>query len=158
MEGQGDHGLHLAQVNGDVLVIVGRPAGVQGLIVLLPAVGPEETAGCLVRLPDGGEAGGLRGHHINAVAVVHGQRLNTGAAELQHAVVDKAAVKGGLHQGDGHIVGADALLGLSGEVHQHHLGHGDVPGVPEKLLGKLRAALAHGHGAQGAVAGVGVGP
>ena len=52
---------------------------------------------------------------------------------------------------------ADALPGRTGEVYQHHLGHGGIPGVLQQLLGQLRAALAHGHGAQGAVAGVGVG-
>ena len=130
---------------------------VQGLIVLGAAMGTEEALRHLVRLPDGGEAGGLGGHHINAVAVVNGQIFDARAAELQHAVVHKSRLKGGLHQGYGHIVGAYTLLGLAGEVHQHHLGHGYIPGVFQQLLGKLRAALAYGHGAQGAVAGVGVG-
>ena len=51
---------------------------------------------------------------------------------------------------------ADAPLGGTGEVDQHHLGIGDVPGVAQKLLGKLRAALAHRHGTESPVAGVGV--
>ena len=129
----------------------------QGLIILRPAVGLEEALRHLIRLPNGGEAGGLSGHHVNAVAVVNGQIFDARAAELQHAVVHKSRLKGGLHQGDGHIVGAHALFGLSGEIHQHHLGHGYIPGVPQELLGKLRAALTYSHGAQGAVAGVGVG-
>ena len=157
VEGQGDHRLHLVQLNGNVLVIPGNLSRVQGLIVPGAAMGTEEALRHLVRLPDGGEAGGLGGHHINAVAVVNGQVPDARAAELQHAVIYKPRLKGGLHQGDGHIVGAHALFGHSGEIHQHHLGHGHIPGVFQQLLGKLRAALAHGHGAQGAVAGVGVG-
>ena len=47
--------------------------------------------------------------------------------------------------------------GRAGEVYQHHLGIVHIPGVFQQLLGKLRAALAHRHGAQGAVAGVGIG-
>ena len=157
MEGQGDHGLHPGQVDGDHLVVICVLAGMQGLIILGPLVGLIEAPGDLVGLPDGGKTGGLGGHHVDAVAEVDGQALDTGACELQHAVVDKAAFKGGLHQGNGHVVGADALPGRTGEVYQHHLGHGGIPGVLQQLLGQLRAALAHGHGAQGAVAGVGVG-
>ena len=157
VEGQGDHGLHLAQVDGDHLIIVGVLAGMQGLVVLRPLVGLVEAPGDLVGLPDGGQTRGLGGHHVDAIAEVDGQALDAGACKLQNAVVHKAAFKGGLHQGDGHVVGADALPGLAGEIHQHHLGHGGVPGVLQQLLGQLRAALAHGHGAQGTIAGVGVG-
>ena len=157
VEGQGDHGLHPAQVDGDHLIIIGVLARVQGLVVLGPLVGLVEAPGDLVGLPDGGQTRGLRGHHVDAIAEVDGQALDAGACKLQNAVVHKAAFKGGLHQGDGHVVGANALPGLAGEIHQHHLGHGGVPGVLQQLLGQLRAALAHGHGAQGAIAGVGVG-
>ena len=94
---------------------------------------------------------------IDAVAEVDGQSRDAGAREFQHAVGDEAAFKGGLHQGDGHVVGPHAPLGRTGEVDQGHLGVGHVPGVFQKLLTKLRPALAHGHGAQGSVAGVGVG-
>ena len=93
---------------------------------------------------------------VDAVAVIDGERRDAGAGEFQYAVVDESGGKGGLYQGNGHVMRADAPLGGTGEVDQHHLGIGDVPGVAQKLLGKLRAALAHCHGAQSTVAGVGV--
>ena len=63
---------------------------------------------------------------------------------------------GGGHQGDGHVVGADAPAGGAGQVYQHHLRGGDIIGIGEQLFHQLRAALAHAHGAQGAVAGMAV--
>ena len=86
-----------------------------------------------------------------------GKLPDAGTGEFQHAVFHKAVGKGGLHQGQGHVVGTDAAPGRAGEINQHHLGARGVPGVAQQLLGQLRAALAHRHGAQGAVAGVGVG-
>ena len=156
MEGQSNHRLDLRKVNLNVFIIPGVLAGMQLPIVLGPLVGLVEPLRHGVRLPDGGEAGGLCGHDIDAVAVVNGQSRDAGTGEFQHAVVDKAGGKGGLHQGDGHIVGADTPPGSPGEIHQYHLGIGDVPGVFQKLLAKLRAALAHGHGAKSPVPGVGV--
>ena len=51
-------------------------------------------------------------------------------------------------------VRADAAARRAGEIDEHNLGHVHVPGVFQQLLGQLRAALAHGHGAQRAVTGV----
>ncbi len=157
VEGQGDHGLDLGEVQLNVFVVVREVSGAKLPVFFSPAVGVVEAPGFTVRLPDGGEAGGLRGHHVHAVPIVDGQPGDARPGELQHAVVHKAAFKGGLHQGDGHVVGAHAPLWRAGEVDQDHLGVGHVPGVFQKLLTKLRPALAHGHGPQGPVTGVGVG-
>ena len=51
----------------------------------------------------------------------------------------------------------DAGTRSAREVDSHDAGIGDVVGVAKQLLCQLAAALAHGHGAQGAVAGVRVG-
>ena len=157
VERQGDHGLNLREVDGNELIVPSRLAGVQLGIVLLAAVRGEEAAGRLVRLPDGGQARRLRRHDVDAVAEVDGQALDAGAGELEHAVVDKAALKRRLDEGDGHVVRADAAARRAGEIDEHNLGHVHVPGVFQQLLGKLRAALAHGHRAERAVARVGVG-
>ena len=157
VEGQGDHGLHPAQINGDHPVVVSRVSRMQRRVVLLTLMRGIEASGFLVSLPDGGKTGGLGGHHVNAVAEVDGQLLDAGAYELQHLVVDKAAFKCGFHQRDGHVVGADAPAGLAGQIYHHHFRHGSVPGVLQQLLGQLRAAFAHGHGAQRTVTGVRVG-
>ena len=52
---------------------------------------------------------------------------------------------------------SDAAAGFSRQVHKHNLGHGRVPSVFEKLLCKLRSALADGHGSQCTVACVRIG-
>ena len=72
VEGHGDHGLGLGEVDLNVLIVPGVLAGMQLLEILRPLVGLVEATGHLVRLPDGGEAGGLRRHHVDAVAEVDG--------------------------------------------------------------------------------------
>ena len=52
---------------------------------------------------------------------------------------------------------ADAGARGAREVDGNDTGIGDVVGVAQQLFGQLAAALTHGHGAQGAVAGVRVG-
>jgi len=54
-------------------------------------------------------------------------------------------------------VRAHAPPGGACKIHQRHGGGPQVVGVAQKLLYDFRAALAHAHGAQGAVAGVAVG-
>ena len=130
----------------------------EGLIGLGPAVDGQVLLHRAVGFPDGGQAGGFGGHHVDADAVVHGQARDAGAGELQDLVLHKAVFIHGAAEGDGHVVGAHPLGGGTGEVDQHHLGGGDVIGVFQQLLDDLRAALAHPHGADGAVAGVAVGP
>ena len=122
MEGQGNHGLYLVQLNVNHPVVPGHIAGFQGLVVLGPLMGFIEAFRDLVGLPDGGQAGGLSGHHVDAVAEVDGQAADARAHKLQHPVVHKAGGKGSLDEGQGHVLGADAVAGLAGEVHQHHLG------------------------------------
>ena len=157
MERKRDHALDLVEVNGDHAVIIGVLSGVQLAEVLCAAMRAVEALRDFVGLPDGGQAGRLGGHDVHAVAEVDGKAGDAGACELQHAVLDEAALKGRLDQSDSHVVRADALSRLAGKVDQNDLRHGNVPCILEKLLGKLRAALADGHGAERAVARVGVG-
>ena len=82
VEGQGDHGLHLAQINGDHPVVVSRVSRMQGRIVIFTLMRSVETSGFLVSFPDGGKAGGLGGHHVDTVAEVDRQLLDAGAYEL----------------------------------------------------------------------------
>ena len=72
VERQGDHGLHRGEIDLDVLVVPGIFAGVEGKVITGALVGLIEALRHLIRLPDGGEAGGLRGHHVDAVAIVDG--------------------------------------------------------------------------------------
>ena len=64
----------------------------------------------------------LGGGKLTGQGLFHGTQTPGSYTHLQHAVVHKPRLKGGLHQGDGHIVGTHALFGRSGEIHQHHLG------------------------------------
>ncbi|MPM71505.1 hypothetical protein SDC9_118470 [bioreactor metagenome] len=111
-----------------------------------------------IRRPDGAQAGRLRGHHVDAVAVFHRQRAHALPNELDYAVFDKTALEHRLDKGDGDILGADTMPRLSRQQHARHLGQIQVPGAAQQLLGQLTAALAHRHGPQSAVARMAVRP
>ena len=157
VEGQGDHGLHLVQLHHDGPVVPGPLAGRQLAVAVSPAKEGKGGFGLLVRLPDGGQAGGLSGHHVDARPVVHGQAGHAGTEEFHDGVLHRAGFEGGPHQGQGHVLGAYPGPGSPGEVDGHHRRIGDVVGLPEQLPGQFRAALTDGHTAVGAVPGVGVG-
>ena len=108
----------------------------------------------LVGCPDARQAGGLGGHDVDAVAIVSRHARDAGAHELHDLVLDVALGKDGADDGERHVVRADAGARGAREVDGDDAGIGDVIGVAQQLLGQLAAALAHGHGAQGAVAGV----
>ena len=157
MEGQGDHGLHPVQLHGDQAVIARALHRGQLPVAVPPAQQGEGSFGLPVGLPQGGQTGGLGGHHVDARPVVHGQGGHAGAEELQHGVFHRAAFKGGTHQGQGHVLGPYAGPGGPGEVDGDDFGVGDVIGLAKQLPGQLGAALADGHAAISPVAGVGVG-
>ena len=157
VEREGDHALLGAQVDADHAVVVRDLAGLELLVGLGTLVDVEVFLDLLVGDPDGAEAGGLGGHHVDAVAEVDREVLDAGAGELEHLVLDETALEGGLHQGDGDIVRAHAVARLAFQPHEDDLGGVDVPGVAEELLHELAAAFAHAHVTQRAVARVGVG-
>ena len=97
VEGQGDHRLHLIQFHYDGAVIPG--AFCRGLlpVAVFPAKEGEGSLGLHVGLPDGGQAGGLSGHHVDASPVVHGQIGYAGTEELHDCVFHRAGLEGGLH-------------------------------------------------------------
>ena len=157
MEREGDHALLLGQVDADHAVVVRDLAGLEFLVSFRTLVDVEVLLDLLVGDPDGAEAGGLGGHHVDTVTEVDGQVLDAGAGELEHLVLHETALEGGLHQGDGDIVRAHAMARLAFQPHEDDLGGVDVPGVAEELLHELAAAFAHAHVTQRAVARVGVG-
>ena len=154
---QRDHALNSGEVQLDAAVVVGNIGGFQlfvgfGAVVLL-----EILLRHSVGLPDGRPAGGLGGHDIDAVAIVGGKVGNARADELHDLVFHVAVGIGGCHQRQRDVVRADAGVRLAGQVDGYHAGVGHIVGAAHQLFGQLAAALAHGHGAQGTVAGVGVG-
>ena len=110
----------------------------------------------IVCLPDGGPAGCLGGHDVDAVAVIGTQIGNAGADKLHDLVLHIAVGVGGGHQRQRDIMGADTGVGLAGQIDGDHAGVGHIVGAADQLLGQLAAALADGHRAQRTVAGVGV--
>ena len=158
VERQSGHGLHAVKINGDHAVVVRAVLRVQGGECLAASMEGQIVRHGAVRLPDGAEAGGLRGHHVDADAVVHGQVGHGGAGKFQHLILHEAVFVHRAAQGDGHVVGADAAGRLAGEPHQNDLRRGDVVGVFQQLLDDLRAALPHAHGTQRTVACVAVRP
>ena len=156
VEGQGDHGLHGGEVHLDEGVIVGALPGGLGLELVPPAQALQVVFGDAVGGPHRREAGGLGGHDVDAGAVVHGEAGHAGAEELHHGILHDALLEGGPDEGQGHILGPGAGPGGPGEIDGDDLGIGDVIGLLEELPGQLGPALSDGHGAVGAVAGVGV--
>ena len=157
MERQGDHGLDARQVDLDTAVVVGDIGRLELTIVVAAAVHGQKRMRVLIGGPDGGEAGGLGGHDVDAVAVVGRHARNAGAHELHDLVLNVALGKDGADDGKRHIVRADAGTRGAREVDGDNAGIGNIVGVTQQLLCQLAAALAHGHGTQGAVTGVRVG-
>ena len=157
VEGQGDHGLHLVQLHGDHPVVIRALRRGHLPVAVPPAQQGEGGFGVRVGLPDGGQAGGLGGHHVDAGAVVHGEGCHAGAEELQYGIFHRAGFKGGPHQGQSHVLGPHSRPGRAGEVDGDDVGVGDVVGLAQQLPGQLRAALADGHTAVSPVSGMGIG-
>ena len=157
VHGQCDHRADRRQIHFHHAVIVGQIRRGQLFIVGSAAVHSKEAMGDLVCLPDGGQAGGLGGHRIDGIAGILTQGRNAGANELHDLVLDVAALEQLAHQCDRHIVGAAACGQRAGEVDGHDARAGNIICAAQQLLCQLAAALANGHGAQSAIAGVGVG-
>ena len=157
VERQRDHRLDRVERDVHHAVVIRALLHLQRAVRLPAAVHGEVFLHARIRLPDGRKAGRLRGHHVDAVAEIHRQRGHARAGKLEHAVLDKAALKRRLHQRQRHIVRADAPLRRAGQVHEHDLRLRHVVGAAQQLLDQLRPALAHAHGAERAVARVAVG-
>ena len=157
MERQRDHGLDARQVDLDAAVVIGDISGLELAVVVAAAVHGQKRVRVLVGGPDARQAGGLGGHDIDAVAVVGRHARDARAHKLHDLVLDVTLGKDGADDGKRHIVRADSGARGAREVDGDDAGIGNVVGVAQQLLCQLAAALAHGHGAQGAIAGVRVG-
>ena len=157
MEGQGHHGLDGGQVHADAAVEAGGLVVTQLGVIVGAAVHGQVIAHLVVRGPDGGQAGGLGGHDVDTAAVFHGKARHAGTGEFHDPVLDEAVLEHRADKGDGDVLRAHAGTGSVLQPDQNHFGTGHVIGLAQQLLDQLGAAFAHGHGAQGAVAGVAVG-
>ena len=156
VHGQGDHGTDGRKIHLHHAIVVGKVCRCQLFVGRCTAMHCQKTLGDFVGLPDGGQTGGLGGHGINGVAGILPQGSNAGAHELHDLVFDVAALEQLAHKGNSYIVGAAARRQTAGQVDGHHTRAGNIIGAAQQLLCQLAAAFTDGHGAQCAVAGVGV--
>ena len=157
MERQRDHGFDARQIDLDAAVVVGNIGGLELAVVVAAAVHGQECVRVLVSCPNGGKAGGLGGHDVNAVAVIGRHARDARTHKLHDPVLNVALGKDGADDGERHIVRADAGARGARKVDGDDAGIGDIVGVAQQLLCQLAAALAHGYGTQGTIAGVRVG-
>ena len=157
VERQRDHGAHRGEVDAHTPIVVGDGSGIELAVVRLASVLGKIGARILVRAPNGGEARRLGGHDIHAVAVIGRHARHAGADELHDRVLHIAAIEHRADDCQRDVLWANAGRGSTLQIHCHHAGIGHVVGVAQQLLDQLAAALADGHRAQGAIAGVGVG-
>ena len=156
MERKRDHRLDGAEVDVHTAVVVSDFRRIQLFVLVSPAVLLKERLRLFIGAPDGGKTCGLGGHDVHAVPVVGAHGSHARSHELHDLVLHIAVLVDRAADRDGDILRSDPGSGLSGEVDRHDLRVSVVPGVAQDLLVQLAAALADSHGAQGAVAGVGV--
>ena len=112
VEGQGDHGTDLGEVHAHAAVVVGDVCRIKLAVIVRASVVGKVATRVIIRTPNGGEAGGLRGHDVHAVAEVRGHGRDAGAHKLHHLVLDVAAREDGANDGERHVLRANK--GLAG--------------------------------------------
>ena len=156
MERQRDHGLDLVELDRDHRIIVCALRRFELLVRVRTLVDLVILFDLLIGRPDGGQAGRLGRHDVDAAAEIKREVLEAGARELEDLVFHKTVRERCLDERERHVVRTDALLGRAGQIAQHHFRGLHVVGVLEKLLDKLRTAFADAHRAERAVTRVAV--
>ena len=72
VERQRDHRLYGRKIDRDAVIVIGGIFRLKFLVIFLAPVDFVVFARLFVRFPDGRETGGFGGHHVDAVAVIHG--------------------------------------------------------------------------------------
>ena len=65
MEGHRNHRAHLIQIHYNHAIIICHLTGIQFCVLFLTSMDFIEFFNLMIRLPDGGQAGGLSSHNIN---------------------------------------------------------------------------------------------
>ena len=115
-----------------------------------------ELTDLVVGLPDGGQAGGLCGHNINADTEISTQGCHAGTYELHDFIFHITVFEYGTDDRQCHILRSYALDWLALQINGYHLRHIDIVGLVQQLLYQLRSALAHRHRAERTVACMGI--
>ena len=152
MIGQGDHGLEPGKVQPHKPVVIRALLWRQRAEIPFPAMPRVKCPRDLVRRPDGREAGGLRRHHVQRQAEIHGQIANARTHEFQDLIFHKPVLIHRAAQGQSRVVRAHAMGHFALHVYQDHLRLAQIVGLPQQLFYQLRATLAHAHATQRAIA------
>ena len=126
MERHGNHRTHLGQIHLDHAVIVRCFTGIKLFIICLPSMDFIKFLNHTVRLPDRGQAGGLRSHNVNADAEIGAQRRHTGTYKFHHLIFHISVLEYGANNGKSHVLRAYAFYRSACQVYAHHSGHIDV--------------------------------
>ena len=153
---EGDHRLHPGEVYPDQAVVIGDAPRFEFPVLLFPAVRAVVIRHLFVGAPDRGKAGGLRGHHVDAVAEVDGEIPDPRTDEFHDPVLHEAVFEDGPDDRERHILRPDAVTRPPLQEDGDNFRPDGVVGPAQDLLHQLRAAFADPHAAQRAVAGVAV--
>ena len=151
MEGKGDHRLYLVELDHDGRVIPGGGGRLEPLVSLRASVDMEIFLDPLIGAPDGGPAGRLRSHHVDAAAELHRQIRDSGADKFHNLVLYKTVFEDRADDRQRDVLRADSGTRGAGEIYGDDVGARKIIGAPDKLFHKLRATLADTHRPQSAV-------
>ena len=148
MERHRNHRLHLGKINVNDTVIIGAALRLKLPVRFFSSMKSKPLLRLLIRLPDGGQAGGLCGHDVDSDTEILRKVMNALTDKLQNLVLDKPALENRSDQCDVHVMRAHTPFGGSCQMNGNDLGPFDVIGLSQKLLHKLRTTLTHCHCAQ----------
>ena len=153
---QGDGAFHGGEIDIYASIVIRHIGRLERPERFRTAVDGQIILRVLVGFPDGGPAGRFGRHDVDAVAVFNRQVRYAGADELHDLVLHIALSVDRADDGERHILRADAVARLAGQVDGDHARTRYVVGAAHQLFGQLAAALADGQRAQRAVTGVAV--
>ena len=131
MIGQGDHGLEPGKVQPHKPVVIRALLWRQRAEIPFPAMPRVKCPRDLVRRPNGRKAGGLRRHHVQRQAEIHGQGANARAHEFQNLIFHKSVLIYRAAQGQSRVVRAHAMGYFAFHIDQNHLRLAQIVGLPQ---------------------------
>ena len=85
----------------------------------------------VVGRPDGGPAGGLGRHHVDAAAELHGEIRDTGADEFHHLILHKTVLEYRADDRQRDVLRSDPGARRSGEIDGDDIRAREIIGTPD---------------------------
>ena len=126
----------------------------QALVGLRTTVLRQETVRVGVGTPDGTQAGGFRGHHVDAVAIISVHGGDARPDEFHHFVFHIPFLEDCADDCQRDVVRADARLRFACQINRDDARISHVIGVVKQLFNQFASAFADGHRPQRTVAGM----